>query len=160
VHIDVRLGEEPDLTWLGTWLSPDDVVYFRHRLARHGDGRMLTALLADRPVGVVAVAWHAADEPEVRAHLDGVPIMFRLRVAAGFRRRGVGTALVRTGEGLLRGRDHKQVLVGVDHGNVPARSLYHKLGYQAHPDLGGLPGDNGRYDILVADLDRPGNNST
>jgi ribosomal protein S18 acetylase RimI-like enzyme len=76
--------------------------------------------------------------------------MYWLRVDEPFRRQGIGTRLIREAEALLRKLGHRRVLIGVDQANVLARKLYLSLGYR--PELVGLDGGDGPYDILVADL--------
>ena len=97
-----------------------------------------------------ASVWAPADEPEVRERLPGVPLMFWLRVDEPFRRQGIGTALIREAESVLRRRGHRRVLIGVDQANLPARRLYLSLGYR--PALTGLGGASGPYDILIGEI--------
>ncbi|HJW63533.1 MAG TPA: GNAT family N-acetyltransferase, partial [Actinomycetes bacterium] len=56
--------------------------FFTDRLARQQDGRgvLLVAWLDGRPVGDVFLDRGPADQPEVRHHLPGVPMLDHLEV--------------------------------------------------------------------------------
>jgi len=130
-------------------MAADDLGFLGHRM-RPGRGRVLVARTDRRTVGTVLVSWAPADEAEIRTRFAGVPIMYWLRVDHPYRRRGIGTRLIRAAERMLREQGHRRVLIGVDQANVLARKLYVSLGYRA--EMTGLPGDSGPYDILVGDL--------
>jgi ribosomal protein S18 acetylase RimI-like enzyme len=169
VGVLIRVAEPVDLEALPETLGPGHQAFYRSRLTlqKNGLGEILLAFVEDAPIGAVFISWDRADEPEIRKHLDGVPMIFRLHVAPKHRHRGIGRSLLRRAEQHLRERGHSRVLLGVDKSNVTARDLYVWLGYErpAEPelsDLGGVaePGQPGHsvaeaYDILVADLYRP-----
>ena len=142
VSVDVRVASNDDLHLLSERLKTN--------IPNPEEGQVLVAVVGGQPVGTVTVSWAAADEPEVRELFPGVPIMYRLRVDEPYRNVGIGTRLIRMAEHLLRQHGHKQVLIGADRDNVLARKLYLSLGYRA--ELTDLDGDNGLYDILVADI--------
>ena len=105
--------------------------FFTDRLARQRDGRgvLLVAWLDGRPVGDVFLECGPADEPEVREHLPGVPLLVHLEVLGQLQRRGIGTALVRAGEQTARRLGHHRLAMGVGVDNPAARRLYERLGY-------------------------------
>jgi ribosomal protein S18 acetylase RimI-like enzyme len=150
VRYDVRVAEERDLGPVRERLAGDDLVILRERLVDDERGRLLRAVRGSETVGSVIVSWAPADEPEVRAVLPGVPLMYLLRVDRACRCRGIGTGLIRRAEAYLRGRGHDRVLIGVDQSNGRAARLYLSLGYR--PVLNGISGSDGAYDILVRDL--------
>ena len=142
VSVDVRVASNDDLHLLSERLKTN--------IPNPEEGQVLVAVVGGQPVWTVTISWAAADEPEVRELFPGVPIMYRLRVDEHYRNVGIGTRLIRMAEHLLRQHGHKQVLIGADQDNVLARKLYLSLGYRA--ELTDLDGDNGLYDILVADI--------
>ena len=149
---DVRIAGENELVPLGDrWSGPGDA-HLGQRISDHLRGWVLVALRGAETVGNVIVSWAPADEPEITAALPGVPLMYHLRVDEPYRCQGIGTSLIRRAEALLSDRGHRRVLIGVDQSNDRARRLYLTLGYRPWPGLTGLPGDNGPYDILAADL--------
>jgi ribosomal protein S18 acetylase RimI-like enzyme len=150
VRYDVREAEERDLRPLHDSLTGEDLVILRLRLMDDSRGRLLRAVRGNDTVGSVIVSWAPADEPEVRAALPGVPLMYLLRVDRPSRCQGIGTGLIRRAESYLRGRGFDRVLIGVDQSNTRAGRLYRSLGYRNM--LVGLPGSDGPYDILVREI--------
>jgi ribosomal protein S18 acetylase RimI-like enzyme len=148
---DLRIAGDDDLEVAGR-LSGPGLDHLSTRLGDHLRGRVLVARKGPDTVGTVIVSWAPADEPEITALLPGVPLMYHLRVDEPHRCQGIGTSLIRRAEQMLRERGHDRVLIGVDQSNGRARRLYLALGYRPWPGLAGLPGDNGLYDILAADL--------
>jgi len=106
--------------------------FFADCLARQGDGGgvLLVAWLDGSPVGDVFLSLGPADEPEVRRHLPGVPILVHLEVLGLLQRRGIGTALVRAAEDVARRLGHDRIALGVGLDNPGARRLYERLGYR------------------------------
>ena len=157
MQAEIRVAGPGDVRSLRTALGPGHHDYFRgaYPAQERGRGAILVAVKAHGPVGAVFVSWDVADEPEVRKHLAGVPMIFHLHVAPAHRHRGVGRGLLRHAEQMLRDRGHDRVLLGVNSSNDTARNLYLWLGYRQpdEPELRGL-GAGETYDILVADLDR------
>jgi len=80
---------------------------------------------------VLLVAWNGT-EPLGLGQLDlrTSPIELKnLNVRAGFRGRGVGSALVEAAEAWARERAYAQICLGVAVDNPDARRLYDRLGY-------------------------------
>lgn len=165
MRVEIILAGADDLGPLRESLGPRCAEIFenRFRLQAAGLCEILLAFRHERPVGMVVISWNVADEPEVREHLAGVPIIFHLFVAPALRHNGIGRRLLRDAEDRLRKYGHDRVLVGVDEPNQNAFALYRELGYvrAARPELSGLrpPVRAGQpagdaYDILVADLHR------
>jgi GNAT superfamily N-acetyltransferase len=125
----IRPGSAADLAALVASLGGRH--FFSERLARQrrGGGVLLLAWLDGRPVGDVFLACGPAEEPEVGRHLPGVPRLIHLEVLGPFRRRGIGTALIRAGEDTARRLGHERIALGVGLDNRGARRLYERLGY-------------------------------
>lgn len=106
--------------------------FFADRIDRQqrDRGLLLTAWEDDRPVGAVYVWREPADEPEVRDHLPGVPLLNRLEVVERRRNDGIGTRLVEAAERLLTDSGYGTVALAVEETNVDAARLYKRLGYQ------------------------------
>lgn len=81
------------------------------------------------PAGQVKVA--LVHDEDVKA--DGVRsgYLYGLRVFGPFQRLGIGTALVRRAEELLRERGFRWATIAVERQNADARRLYERLGYEA-----------------------------
>ena len=105
--------------------------FFADCLARQaaGEGVLLVAWLDGWPVGDVFLHRDPADEPQVRRHLPGVATLIHLEVLGPVQRRGIGTALIRTGEDTARRLGHDRIALGVGLDNPGARRLYERLGY-------------------------------
>jgi ribosomal protein S18 acetylase RimI-like enzyme len=91
-------------------------------LARQDEG-LATYLVAwdgEVPVGYGVLRWHVG----VRD-----PELSNLQVPEPLRGRGIGTALVRYAEDLVRSRGLPRVTIGVDEDNARAAALYARLGY-------------------------------
>ena len=102
--------------------------------------RSLVAWLGGELVGALHVSWAGADEPEVRAHLPGVPILHRLRIRADLRRRGYGGQLLEDAERRLRKDGHSRVAAGITTGATVDRNaeelvvrFYGRHGYGEWP---------------------------
>lgn len=127
-QLHIRPATIEDMPVVGHVLGADQAHFYRNRLAR--PGVVLSAWLEDQLAAAIYVCWEPADEPEVRQHLPGVPLLHRLRVRPDLRRRQIGTQLIEEAEKLLRGRGHKLVAVGVDPDNKRAAGLYEHLHYR------------------------------
>ena len=128
-RVEIRPGSAADLGALGAVLGQRH--YFTDHLARQqrGDGVLLVAWLDDRPVGDGFLAGTAAEEPELRRHLPGVPRLEHLEVLEPLWRRGIGTALIRAAEDAARRLGHERLVLAVGIDNPGARRLYERLGY-------------------------------
>jgi ribosomal protein S18 acetylase RimI-like enzyme len=127
--MEIRRASDGDLSALVAVLGQRH--FFADCLARQrgGHGVLLVAWFDGRPVGDVLLSWEPADEPEVRRRLPGVPQLGHLEVLGPFRRRGIGTALIRAGEDTARRLGHERLVLGVGVDNAAARRLYERLGY-------------------------------
>ncbi|MGA5642196.1 GNAT family N-acetyltransferase [Streptomyces cinereoruber] len=101
------------------------------RFARQeaGTGTYLLAWRGGEPVGHGQVRWDGCAAPEVRAAVGDCPEFNGLDVRADLRGRGIGTALVRAAEELVRARGGTALGLGVAHANPRAAALYARLGY-------------------------------
>lgn len=126
----VKVAAEADLEPLVKALG--DAGYYADWLARQDEGRgeLLIASLHDRPVGAIYLWLEDADEPEIRAHLPGVPLLRHLRVLRPRQRQRIGTRLINVAEDRLRALGYTQIALAVDVTNVDAARLYYRLGYQ------------------------------
>jgi GNAT superfamily N-acetyltransferase len=87
-----------------------------------GDASYLVAWQGTRPVGYGVVRWAG------RGEVPG-PEISNLYVPEPLRGQGIGTALIRYAESLVRERGHQRVAIGVDGANTRAGGLYGRLGY-------------------------------
>jgi ribosomal protein S18 acetylase RimI-like enzyme len=93
-------------------------------LARQASGEVtyLTAWRGGVAVGVGAVRWTGRGgcaDPELS----------NLHVPPALQSQGIGTAVVRFAEDLVRSRGYARLAIGVDENNVRAAALYERLGY-------------------------------
>jgi GNAT superfamily N-acetyltransferase len=105
------------------------------RLQRQEQGRstfLIAVTIPDGvPVGMGEIRWDGCAAPEVRQRYPSCPELNGLEVwSAELRSQGIGTAIVRTAEGLARQRGHHQLGLGVDDHNHRAAALYLRLDYQ------------------------------
>jgi ribosomal protein S18 acetylase RimI-like enzyme len=131
--VEIRPADAADLVVLiGTFGDED---FFHDRLARQEQGRgvLLTAWLADQPVGDVYVWLEPADEPEVREFLPGVPLLNHVEVHPDHRNRLIGTELMGEAEKLLADRGYDRVALAVRIDNMDAYRLYARLNYRVWP---------------------------
>ena len=109
---------------------------FERYLGEQNDGRrtVLLGLSAGRLAGYVTVNWQPTYSPLATA---GIPELQDLNVLPTFRRRGIGTALVRAAESEVKGRSQALgIAVGLHPGYNAAQRLYVQLGYV--PDGNGI----------------------
>jgi len=144
-----------DVPTLVSALGAAQGAYYKSRLALQTDGKgvVLVAVLDGGPVGAVFLSWDPPEEPEVRAELPNVALLYRIEVRDTMRRRGVGTALIHEAHDLLRLRGYQRVALGVDLTNKDAIRLYERLGYE---DWDKRPIGSGAaaYTMMVFDLAR------
>lgn len=162
----VGVASEGDIERFRVDLGDDHYAYFddlrRVPGRREPDHLILKAEMDGRIVGVGLVRWGRAHEVRVRRRLWGVPQLYHFQVREDYRRRGIGTALLRAAEDILRQRGYTRVLLGVDLSNKDAFRLYERRGYVPDERLRNLRGpqragfawltDPEPYDILVHDL--------
>ena len=124
----VRPAVDDDLGPLTSALGPEipgAQVATRFEESRHGYRGMLVAELDGRVVGTVSMGGHGFQRP-------GSLRLFALDVGAGFRRRGVATALLQAVETIASGRALGEVNLEVAVDNGDAVRLYERLGYRRH----------------------------
>ena len=129
-RLSVRPAGDGDLGPLTAALGPDvPAAQVTRRLeeSRLGYRDMLVAELDGQVVGTVSMGGHGFQRP-------GSLRLFALDVGAAFRRRGVGTALVKAVEAIASGRDLDEVNLEVAIGDRDAIRLYERLGYRRHGD--------------------------
>jgi ribosomal protein S18 acetylase RimI-like enzyme len=109
--------------------------FFDDRFSRQGAGLgvLLVAWRGGTPIGVIYLWLEAAEEPELREHLPGTPILTHLEIHPEHRRDGAGTALIEAAERRLRLLGHEQVALAVEIDNDGAARLYKRLGYEEWP---------------------------
>jgi ribosomal protein S18 acetylase RimI-like enzyme len=89
----------------------------------------LVAWRGAEPVGTGVLTWEGLREEAPRAELPGVPEIANLSVPEALRGQGIGTALLRAAEDLVRARGLRRVALGVGDDNPDAAKLYLRLGY-------------------------------
>lgn len=129
-QLRIRSAREGDLGALSAALAPCiDAAQVRHRLEEslHGLREMLVAELDGQAVGTVSMGGGSFQRP-------GSLRLFALDVCTGFRRQGVGAALVEAVEAVAAGRALSEVNLEVAVENENAIRLYERLGFQRHGD--------------------------
>ena len=132
MSVEVRTGLPEDVSELADALARDTPrAHTRQRWREHtiGHREMLVALLDGRLAGCVGIS--------VRGGRFGIPGCLRLLgldVGPSFRRRGVGSALVRAVEDRARRDGTQRVQLEVAVENDVAIDLYEKLGYRREGD--------------------------
>lgn len=136
-HLRVRAATRRDLAGLTRALGSGQL--FAERLGRQREGRGLLLVASVRNViaGSVYLWLEAAEEPELRERLPGVPLLQHLVVRREYRNRRIGTALVAVAERLLHDLGYRAVALGVRPDNVDAIRLYRRLNYRewGHPPI-------------------------
>ncbi|HEY3243246.1 MAG TPA: GNAT family N-acetyltransferase [Phycisphaerae bacterium] len=95
-------------------LDRDSVAAYSRDLVSRCWQRMALARVDDQTVGM---AYVEGDKVEA------------LNIAAGWKRRGVGAALLRWAEGNITASGHRVALVDTQSANAPARAFYETMGY-------------------------------
>ena len=106
---------------------PND--FFEKQLT-HDDSTLLVADAGGHLVGVAAALMRGAPEFAVFV-TQRWGVLDNIAVSPSWRRRGVGTALIRGAEGWARARGANWVELGVYEFNDDARRFYQALGYAA-----------------------------
>ena len=70
-----------------------------------------------------------ADEPELRRHLPGVPLLNHLEVLPARQSRGIGTRIIAAAERTVHDLAYRRLALGVGIDNPRARKLSERLGY-------------------------------
>jgi GNAT superfamily N-acetyltransferase len=139
-EVHFRPAGPDDLDVIGRSLGPEHRVYFSSRMdeQRRGEGAILVAMDGADLLGAVWASWMPPVEPEIRRHLEGVPVLYHFEVGKQLRGQGIGTGLLRYAERMLAEIGHTRVALGVNTDNRDARRLYERLGYVAHEALQGV----------------------
>lgn len=120
----VRLAQRDDLPGILT-LERDGFPPAQRWSARSwrdelvGEGRLVFFARAEQPAGVIA--WSQVGE---------LADLHRLVVAPTYRRRGLGSALVRTGLRAVQRLGARAAMLEVGYTNEPAIALYQRLGFE------------------------------
>ncbi len=132
--------------------------FFDDRFSRQRDklGTLLVAWRDDRPIGVTYLWLEAAEEPELREHLPGTPILTHVEIHPDHRGGGAGTALIEAAERRLRMLRYDQVALAVETENDGAARLYKRLGYEDWPhgtvECRSLTDGNGERQIEICQI--------
>lgn len=132
--------------------------FFDDRFSRQDNrlGVLLVAWRDDRPIGVIYLWLEDAEEPELREHLPGTPILTHLEIHADHRGGGAGTALIQAAERRLRMLGFAQVALAVEIDNDGAARLYKRLGYEDWPhgtvECRSLTDGNGERQIEICQI--------
>jgi ribosomal protein S18 acetylase RimI-like enzyme len=126
----------------GAVLAIDDPAFLdaQRRLRGYDEARLakLQAILAAMRVPARGVVmWSADGRPvasAVMAIADGIVVTGNVVTAAAERRRGLGSALMRTGLAWAREGGANAAALNVEADNAPAVALYESLGYRAQYD--------------------------
>jgi len=106
------------------------------RLQKEGKATYLVAWEEKTPIGHLLIRWDGSleiprivDRMPMAAKFAGYPSFESIKVRLDRRKRGIGTALIRHAEQLVRQRGFEHAVIEVDIDNLRARALYERLGY-------------------------------
>jgi ribosomal protein S18 acetylase RimI-like enzyme len=121
----VRIADAGDLPALDRAIPTGRNDVHRAFLSKQeaGEASYLVAWRGPEPVGTGVIRWGgsgAGQDPEI----------CNLHVPASGRGQGIGTAIVRFAEGLIRDRGFRRASIGVGEDNPRAAALYERLGYR------------------------------
>lgn len=125
VDLARSVGAEPE-GWLitdGDWRTPSEERRYLRTIRRSAHAAVLVAETADGVVGRLSIS---RDPHPASRHVADLGLM----VAQGFRRRGVGRALMVAAEDWARGVGVRKIELHVFPYNEPAIALYEDLGYE------------------------------
>jgi GNAT superfamily N-acetyltransferase len=151
--VKIDLATEADLPALVADMPQQELLADRLLRQARGDGQLLVMRDNGRPIGMVYLWREPADEPEIREHLPGVPLIMHFEVLKEYRGNGIGTRLLRHAEQRLRDAGHSRVALGVNPKNRDAIRLYLRHGYRQWP-YGDVTTDGDEYSIYVKVLDQ------
>jgi RimJ/RimL family protein N-acetyltransferase len=125
VRLAEAVGSEPE-GWLitdGSWRSASDERRYLRAQRRHPDA---TVLVAEAPEGIVGRLSIARDPHPASEHVADLGVM----VAQGYRRLGIGRALMQAAEAWARKGGVRKIELHVFPHNAAALALYESLGYE------------------------------
>jgi GNAT superfamily N-acetyltransferase len=127
--VDITIVTELELPAIVAALGQER--FFRDRLLRQdlGNGELFVAWADATPVGDVYLWRERSAEPAVAQHLGWTPTIQHLEVAAPWRRRGIGTALLHAAQEHAAELGYARVCLGAGVTNPAARRIYERLGY-------------------------------
>jgi len=125
----------PKLEWYGEYTHFRRVFQRAFEDQKAGRRLMLLADVNGWPIGHVFIQLDSYDDLEPdegkRAYL------YSLRVMDAFQRHGIGTALIREAEAILRERGYQSVSIAAAKDNPGARRLYERLGFKVFTEDAG-----------------------
>jgi GNAT superfamily N-acetyltransferase len=138
VQVVLRLAEKedlPKLEWYGEYTHFRRVFQRAYEDQKAGRRLMLLADANGWPVGQLFIQLDTYDDP----YPDNVKraYFYSFRVMDAFRRQGIGTALIREAEGMLRERGYHSVSIAAAKENPDARRLYERLGFRVFTEDAG-----------------------
>jgi ribosomal protein S18 acetylase RimI-like enzyme len=120
-HVVIRRCEEQDLDHFAPFGSKQHLEYCRQEFERADRVAILVAVADDVPVGKA----HVHFDDGVTATIEAVAVVRE------WQRQGIGTALIRSAEGVAADHGYQAVQLGVEDSNPDARRLYERLGYRS-----------------------------
>jgi ribosomal protein S18 acetylase RimI-like enzyme len=129
-ELDVRQADFDDLRLLAA--SFGERTYFddRYERQKNGLGVLFTAWLNRLAVGHVYLWLQDAEEPLIKQHLPGIPLLTHLRVLPRYRNRRFGTRLIAEVQDYLEQDDYWHVALAARTDNDEAIRLYQRLDYR------------------------------
>lgn len=133
----IRPATADDLSAVAGVFAQDQYFANRFKLQESGLGALMIAWQAGEPVANLYIRFEPAEEPDIRLHLPGVPIINHVEVRSDRRRQKVGSALLTAAEQFLVERGYAIAALGVIPGNHDAARFYEQLGYRwwGHPNV-------------------------
>lgn len=130
----------PKLEWHGEYTHFRRVFERAFEDQQAGQRLMLLADVNDWPIGQVFIQLASVDD--IFATMRKRGYLYSLRVMDAFRNMGIGTALLKEAEAILRERDYQSVSIAAAKDNPGARRLYERLGYEVFSE------DSGRWNYV------------
>jgi GNAT superfamily N-acetyltransferase len=126
----VRTPRMADLPVLVSTLGHEWYLTDRMRRQAQGRGVLLVAWLHDEPVGDAYLWLEPAEEPLIRDHLAGVPLLQHVEVVTPRGRQSIGAALVAGACDHLWRLGHRRVAALVEAREADVQHWYRGLGFQ------------------------------
>lgn len=125
----------PKLEWHGEYTHFRRVFQRAFEDQRAGRRLMLLADVNGYPIGQVFIQLESFDDFGRNSGDRGY--LYSLRVMDAFQKKGIGTALLREAEYILRERDYDSVSIAAAKDNPGARRLYERLGFRVYTEDAG-----------------------